>query len=608
MRLAACCILAVSWLSAQEPEIRLVRIASGVANPTDIQHAGDTSGRLFFAQQMGVIRVYRNDELLPNPFLDIRSKVSCCGERGLLGIAFPPGFEGKQYFYVHYSDLSGDTVIARYRVSPGNRDQADAGSEQVILTQRQPFANHNGGQIRFGPDGYLYIGLGDGGSGGDPQGNGQSTRSLLGKLLRIDVETDQARYRIPPDNPFAGGSSGLPEIWAYGLRNPWRFSFDRETHDLWIGDVGQDRAEEIDFAPASSRGGENYGWNLMEGLQCFRPGCSTTGLIQPVLEYTRGEGVSVTGGFVYRGQRWPALRGIYFYGDYGSGRIWGIRRENGRFSNRLILASGLNISTFGEDQAGELYLGQHGTNGAIYRVDGTGEPQTSLTISSVVNAASNAAGLVPGSAATIYGTGLTSPGIMSAPGIPLPRVLGGVRVNVNGSEAPLFAVANTNGTEQVNFQVPFEATGSSAMVAVMREAQTSANSQIPLLAAQPGIFTTNGTEAIVVRNLDNSLVTAARPLARGEYGYFYVTGLGAVDNPPQTGSAAPSAPLAVVRTQPTVTMDGVNVEVLFAGLAPGFVAVYQVNFRVPDGVAAGAHNLVISAGGVASPPARIYLQ
>ncbi|HMC59562.1 MAG TPA: PQQ-dependent sugar dehydrogenase, partial [Candidatus Solibacter sp.] len=263
--------------SAQE--IRTTQIASGIAAPTDIQSANDGSGRLFLVQQSGMVRIFHGGAVSSRPFLDISAKTHADGERGLLGLAFPPGFAQKQRFYVDYTDLNGDTTIAQYRVSP-NADVADAASETVLLKIAQPFANHNGGQVRFGPDGYLYIGMGDGGSGGDPFGNGQNRGALLGKLLRVDVETDPARVRIPPDNPFVNVAGARPEIWAFGLRNPWRFSFDRATGDLWIADVGQDSYEEVDFQPASSHGGENYGWNLMEATHCFGSNCNPPGLTQ----------------------------------------------------------------------------------------------------------------------------------------------------------------------------------------------------------------------------------------------------------------------------------------------------------------------------------------
>ena len=312
-------------------EVRLVQVASGIPAPTVIQSANDGSGRLFLVQQNGLIRILRGGAVGAQPFLDIRNKTRGEGERGLLGLAFPPGFAQKQRCYVNYTDLNGDTIIAQYRVS-SSADAADPASEVVLLKIDQPFSNHNGGQLRFGPDGYLYIGMGDGGSAGDPRSNGQNRGALLGKMLRIDVETEPGRVRVPSDNPFVNVSGARPEIWALGLRNPWRFSFDRATGDLWIADVGQDTYEEVNFQPASSRGGENYGWNFMEGAHCYRSGCGMDGLALPVAEYSHAEGCSVTGGFVYRGRSFPGLRGIYIYADFCSGFIWGVERQGDRWA------------------------------------------------------------------------------------------------------------------------------------------------------------------------------------------------------------------------------------------------------------------------------------
>ncbi|MCS6952318.1 MAG: PQQ-dependent sugar dehydrogenase [Bryobacterales bacterium] len=598
-----------SMLYAQEAPLRLTRIASGLRNPTDIQAAHDGSGRLFFVQQDGIIRVMRDGVLLAEPFLDIRDKTRAGGERGLLGLAFPPDFAAKGHFYVHYTDVRGDSVIARYRVRSPNADAADPSSETIVLTQRQPFPNHNGGQLAFGPDGWLYIGFGDGGSAGDPQNNAQNPRTWLGKMLRVDTESDPARYMIPATNPFASGAAALPEIWALGLRNPWRFSFDRETGDLWIADVGQNRVEEINFQPAWSRGGENYGWNLMEGSQCFQTGCRPgPDFVLPVHEYGRSEGISVTGGFVYRGARYPELRGMYIYGDYGSGRIWGLRRENDRWVNRLLLAAGRPISTFGEDEDGELYLADY-LSGEIFALQGrpdTGAPPA-LVPSAVVNAASFQPGLVAGSLATIFGQRVTaSDGVRAASRMPLPRMLDGVEVLVNGMRAPVLAVARLGNIEQINFQVPYEVHGLAVVsLTVRRNAVASEAVEAPLLAAQPGIFTTDGTRAIVVHHADHTLVTPERPLRAGELAYFYATGLGEVVQPPPSGAAAPSGPPRRALAPVRVTLGGVDCEVLFAGLAPGLVGVFQVNIRVPASAPRGNLELVVTAAEVSSPAARV---
>ncbi len=357
------------------PSISLVSTFTGFSSPVSITHAGDGSNRLFVVEQNGRIRVIRNGAPLATPFLDISARISAGGERGLLGLAFPPGFNSKQYFYVNYTNAArGDTVISRFRVSATNPDVADPSSEQIIFTTEQPFANHNGGQLAFSPrDGFLYIGLGDGGSGGDPFNLAQSPSSPLGKMLRIDTETGSpATYTVPATNPFVGHTGFRPEIWALGLRNPWRFSFDRQTADLYIADVGQNAFEEVNFQAALSAGGENYGWRVMEGFHCFNPssGCVTTGLTLPVVEYGRNLGVSVTGGFVYRGGTFPRMQGLYFYGDFGSGRIWGLRQQGSVWQNTELLDSTINISTFGEDEAGNLYVADY-TTGTIFRITDT---------------------------------------------------------------------------------------------------------------------------------------------------------------------------------------------------------------------------------------------
>jgi glucose/arabinose dehydrogenase len=292
-------------------------------------------------------------------------------------VAFPPGFAAKGYFYVNYTGIPvapavvAPTVIARYRVFAGNANAADPASEEVVLTIPQPFANHNGGQLAFGPDGYFYIGMGDGGSGGDPSGNAQNPGALLGKLLRIDVESGAAPYGIPPTNPFLGMVGYREEIWALGLRNPWRFSFDRLAGDLYIGDVGQSAVEEIDVQPAGSPGRQNYGWNIMEGGGCYNSAtCNTAGLTLPVATYDHSQGCSVTGGAVYRGSALPALQGIYFYGDYCSGRIWGLRRMGAGWETVALPVPGalpMNIATFGEDEAGNVYVANY-ANGDLLKI------------------------------------------------------------------------------------------------------------------------------------------------------------------------------------------------------------------------------------------------
>lgn len=337
------------------PPAYLRRIATGLNKPVYLTHAGDGSGRLFLVEKIGAIRLFKDGVLMENPFLDIQDRIKSSGsEQGLLGLAFDPEYRTNGRFYVNYIDLDGNTVVARYLVSSADPDRADPASETAILRVNQPYPNHNGGDLLFGPDGFLYIGLGDGGSAGDPLGNGQRLDMLLGKLLRIDVGAEP--YAIPPDNPFVGRPDARPEIWAYGLRNPWRFSFDHATGDLYIGDVGQDEYEEIDFQPAGSPGGQNYGWNIMEGLHTYQGG-DTGGLILPVAEYPHtGGNCSVTGGYVYRGSKNPALQGTYLFGDYCTGAAWVLRRFPDGWRMAEWFEMHMSISSFGEDENGELYV------------------------------------------------------------------------------------------------------------------------------------------------------------------------------------------------------------------------------------------------------------
>jgi glucose/arabinose dehydrogenase len=363
------------------PALAIQPFVSGVPSPVGITHAGDGSGRVFIIQQAGRIRVVKNNALLPTPFLDITPRVSCCGERGLLGLAFPPDYAVKGYFYVNYTNTAGNTVVSRFQRSAANADVADPATEQVVITIAQPFANHNGGHMAFGPaDGQLYIAMGDGGDGGDPGNRAQNPLELLGKMLRLDVETGRPyTYTVPASNPFVGREGFRPEIWALGLRNPWRFSFDRLTADLFIGDVGQNQFEEIDFQPASSTGAENYGWRIMEGNHCFNPpGCATFGLTLPIFEYSHAEGCSVTGGYVYRGGAFPRMQGRYFYADYCNGRIWALTHNGTAWQNALLLDTTINVSSFGEDEEGNLYAASHNT-GEVFRLVDNGGPAPAPT-------------------------------------------------------------------------------------------------------------------------------------------------------------------------------------------------------------------------------------
>jgi len=329
-------------------------IASDLDRPVDLQPDG--SGRLFIVEKLGHIHIFQNGGLVETPFLNIEDRVNNSGnEMGLLGLAFHPNYAQIGFFYVNYTGDGGDTFISRFSASG---DSADPDSELILLTVGQPFPNHNGGGLDFGPDGYLYAGLGDGGAAGDPFGNGQSLDTLLGKILRIDVDSAQS-YAIPANNPFGN------EIWVYGLRNPWRISFDSATGDLYIGDVGQGEWEEIDLIPAGSTGGENFGWDYREGAHDYEGG-GPAGMIDPIAEYSHGEGgCSVTGGHVYRGAM-AEWNGIYIYGDYCTGLIWGLININGGWQKQLLFDTDFLITSFGQDENGEVYL--LGDRGGVYQL------------------------------------------------------------------------------------------------------------------------------------------------------------------------------------------------------------------------------------------------
>jgi len=347
----------------------------GLSNPVDVANAGDGSGRLFVVEQAGSILIVRNGAVLGQPFLDIHERIASGGERGLLGLAFHPDFPTDPRFFVDYTDVNGDTVVASYVVDPARPDLADPGSETILLKVTQPFANHNGGAVVFGPDGMLYIALGDGGSGGDPQGNGQRLDTLLAKILRIDVDdpTPGRPYAIPKDNPFIATPGAKPEIWLTGLRNPWRMRFDAPTRDLWIGDVGQNAWEEIDVARAG-KGGLNFGWNRMEGFHCYAPpsGCDKTGLTMPVTEYGHQDGCAVIGGVVVHDVRQGKLNGGYLFGDACSDRVWVIDpTSDGPQAPVLAAQIGRTLSSIGEAEDGTVYATSLG-RGELIRLSGGG--------------------------------------------------------------------------------------------------------------------------------------------------------------------------------------------------------------------------------------------
>jgi glucose/arabinose dehydrogenase len=338
----------------------LSNVASGLNSPVDFQVPGDGSDRFFIVEQRGTIRIISGGAVVSSPFLDIRSKVDFNGEKGLLGLAFHPNYNQNHLFYVNYVQPAPlQTIIAEYQTSGGDPNQADPNSERVLLRVDQPFDNHKGGQLAFGPNGFLYIGLGDGGNSGtpDPFGNGQNLGTLLGKMLRIDVDHTSTglQYAIPSDNPFVAMFGARAEIWAYGFRNPWRFSFERGATRLFCADVGQNQFEEIDLL---QKGG-NFGWSVMEGTHCFNPssGCDMNGKILPIADYDHSEGNAVIGGYVYKGSAIPSLSGTYVYGDLSGGKIWGLQETSpGRWTRTTLLSPNLTLSSFGQDERGEVYV------------------------------------------------------------------------------------------------------------------------------------------------------------------------------------------------------------------------------------------------------------
>jgi uncharacterized protein (TIGR03437 family) len=543
-------LLAAAWPAIRwEPWIN-----GGLESPVDLQSPRDGSGRLFVVEQRGRLRLIRNGALVSTPVLDIVSKVQFGGEMGLLGLAFPPGFAQKQYFYLNYVDRQRRTVVSRFKISG---DTADPASEEVLFTIPQPFDNHNGGCLQFSPlDGHLYIGMGDGGSGGDPQKNAQNPATFLGKMLRLDVEN----------------GAKTPQIWASGLRNPWRFSFDRATADLYIADVGQGALEEIDFQPASAAPGLNYGWSLMEGTRCFddRNCAARSDLVRPVFDYGRNDGVFVTGGYVYRGQQFPFLTGIYLFGDYGSGQIWGLRRDGAKWEAQKLVDPSLPVVAFGEDEAGEQYLVSH--NGRILRLAADPPPPA---VNAIVNAASFAPGLAPGGIASAFLNAIPNlNGLVAADRLPLPESLSGVTVRLNGTPAPLFAVANSGIGAQVNFLIPDTTQPGDLTVSI-----NGAEARTTIAAAAPAVFT-----------LDGRLAATRGSGLRGEPLEIYATGLG---RPPAAA---------------TVTIGGRPATVLFAGPAPGFAGLDQINVLIPADAPAGEQDLILRAAGVDSPTVRFVVR
>jgi len=691
-------------------QIRFRKIATSGGLPTSITNAGDGSQRLFLTTQEGRVWIIEDGERLETPFLDIRSRVSRGSERGLLSIAFHPKYAEEGYFYTYYTDPQGNSVVSRFGVSD-DPNVAVPFSETFVIGIEQPFSGHNGGQLQFGPDGLLYIGTGDGGGTGDPGNRAQDLSLLLGKILRIDVDRSTP-YFVPTDNPFQFRVGARNEIWAYGLRNPWRFSFDRETGNLFVANVGQSAVEEINFQSAGSDGGENYGWYLMEGSQCFEPSKDRQdgSLRLPILEYEHiGGGRSVTGGYVYRGTDYPQFDGTYFYADWVTEEVFLAMRNGSIWTTIGTVASGYEISTFGEDEHGELYVADY-FGEAVYRIEADnprpfltsvipemvmagglaftltlrgqgfssssemlwdGSPRPTTLVSStrlrvevveddiaeagvtqirvrnpspgggtssavpftieeppriipevfqggVGNSAgvTSITGVAPGSIASVFGTNLS---IETEPAgvVPLPTSLGGgmLQMSPQGLAPQFFASPG-----QQNVQIPWEFEGAegATITAILGEEQ-SVPEEVEIVPYNPGLFRTNsqgfGQGSIQIVGAGGILAgpfspfSAARPAQKCEYVTIWATGLGPVTNTPPTGAAAPTDPLAHTTTLAEVTIGGVPAEVIFSGLAPPFVGLYQVNVKVPENAPSGlAVEVVLTMGGIQSNVVTMAVQ
>ncbi len=633
MTLVSALLLALLVASPSPAQIDLDELAfpevfRGVAGVTSITHAGDGSGRLFVTEQIGRVLIYDGESLLSTPFLDIRDRVQAGGERGLLSVAFHPRYGQNGYFFVNYTDLSSNTVVSRFAVT-ADPNVADGGTEAIFFRADQPRRNHNGGQIQFGPDGYLYIGMGDGGGAGDPPNLAQDLSSVLGKTLRVDVDCC-VFAAAPASNPFVHNPGARPEIWAYGLRNPWRFSFDRLTGEIFIGDVGQNKMEEISRQPGGSLGGENYGWRRMEGSLCFNPAanCDDGSLIPPILEYPNDGGNcggSVTGGYRYRGAMFPQLSGVYFFADYCSGDFYAGVEDGGTWTRLGPRSTSLSIRTFGEDEAGEIYFAD---SSVIYRIEA---PRAAPQISSggVVSTATLeiGSGLAPGGLATAFGIGLATASEV-ARGRPLPNDLGGGSMNFNGSvPAPQSYAA----PGQRNFQVPWELGGlAEAQLTVTVGTQSSPAVVVPLARVSPAVFVLNAAgQAAALVPWGGRVVAGpaagfvvprvvagpagsfpgARPARLGETLEIFATSLGPVTNPPATGAGASAQPISATVEQVIVRVSGEPMRVVFSGLAPSFVGLYQVYVELVGDIPAGdAVPLVVQVAGVDSNTTYIAIE
>lgn len=712
--------LAISSLWAQPNVIDRLAfepVMTDLQFPVAVTHAGDGSERLFVSTLGGEIWVWNTETQTQQLFLDLGGLPQCCdGMSGFYSATFHPDFESNGRFFVVYAiPVEGQltTTVSEFQVSGEDPTRADRSSERIIMRIEQPQFSHNGGDLEFGPDGYLYIGLGDGGTEGsgtsaigDPENRAQDMSQLFGKMLRIDVDSGDP-YGIPPTNPFLDQEGVRPEIWSSGIRSPWRFSFDRETGDMFLGDVGHNLWEEINFQPSTSSGGENYGWSLMEGPDCFRPtqDCNDGSLVLPIIEYPHeGDGCSgsVTGGFRYRGAGIPELRGAYVFGDFCDNLLFVATESNNEWTALSRRFRGVTFVSFGEDEQGEIYAASFARTGAVHRIvlgnpipaissltpssaiargaafrmtingssffpgsvvlwneserpttyidpnrlqveipasdlarpnrfrisvrnpepgGGTGdftifEVETSnrqprINSGGVVSAASFAGGvpLAPGMIASVFGPALAVR-LEEAGSTPLPTLLGGTTMSFNETiAAPVFFASPL----QSNIQVPWELAGlQEATLTARISDDISEPVQVALALYSPGLLTVTQTgvgQAAVLISGTRLLAAASgafpgapsRPAVKGEFLEMFATGLGPVSHTPTSGTAASANPVSETLTMPTVLIGDAQARVAFAGLAPGFVGLYQVNAQVPASSPSGENvPLAISIGGADS--------
>lgn len=629
----SCCLLLVGGLMAlghharwfdqrasAQTTIQLQLFAGGLSFPIFATSARDNSNRIFIVERTGKIQLMTpgTNAPLATPFLDLTAKVltstNIGDERGLLGLAFHPQFKTNRRFFVNYTRRNdGATVISEFTASMANANVADT-TEKPILTIAQPFSNHNGGMMDFGKDGFLYIGMGDGGSANDPGNRAQNNEELLGKFLRIDVDTPNGAvpYSSPSTNPFFGATPGRDEIYSTGWRNPWRWSFDRQTGELYAGDVGQNAMEEIDLVTL----GGNYGWRVLEGTRCTNLGpaaCTTPGFVAPIHEYAQSGGrCSVTGGYVYRGTRATLTPGTYVFGDYCTGEIF--LRENG--SVRMALDSPHSISSFGEDEAGELYvvhLGS-GANGAVYRIV---NPNATAAAATSVSAANFRSPLARECISAVFGTDLAVVTLPNSGGT-LPTNLGGTQINVTDSAgasraASLFFVSPT----QANFLIPAGTAAGTATVTITNWSGVLSRGTVQINPVAPGLFTANSSgrgvpAAVAERILANGSRTTV-PIAT-----FDATQNQSVPVPIDLGTANDQVFLAAfgtgfrfrsALTAVTATIGGIPAEVTYAGPQNDFVGLDQTNIRIPFSLAGrGEVDVVLTVDGLMANTVRINIK